>query len=48
MDKHLTCHAIGEGIDHVGVDDIGELIALLGEVLNVLPKGLVGLMLAIA
>jgi hypothetical protein len=48
MDKRLTSHAIGEGIDHFGVDDIGELIALLGEVLNVLPKGLVGLMPTIA
>jgi hypothetical protein len=48
VDKCLTSHAIGEGIDHVGIDDIGELIALLGEVLNVLLKGLVSLMPAIA
>jgi hypothetical protein len=42
MDERLTGHAIDGGIDHVSVGDVGELIMLLGEVLDVLPKGLVG------
>jgi hypothetical protein len=41
MDKHLAGCAAGEGIDHVGIDDVWELIVLLGEVLDVLPEGLV-------
>jgi hypothetical protein len=40
MDKHLTSHAVGEGIDHVSVTDVGELIALLGEAMDVLLEGL--------
>jgi hypothetical protein len=36
MDEHLADHAIDEGIDHVGVGDVGELVALLGEALDVL------------
>jgi hypothetical protein len=40
MDERLTGHAADEGIDHVGVDDVGELIVLLGEALNVLLEGL--------
>ena len=42
MDERLAGRASDEGIDHVSVGDVGELIALLGEALNVLPKGLVG------
>jgi hypothetical protein len=41
MDKRLTCRAAGEGIDHIGVSDIGELIALHRAALNVLPEGLI-------
>ena len=41
MDKGLTGCAADEGIDDIGVGDVGELIALLGEALNVLPEGLV-------
>ena len=47
MDECLTGHAIDEGIDHVSVDDVWELIALLGEALNVLLEGLIGPLLAI-
>ena len=47
VDKHLTGRATDEGVDHVGVGDVWELIALLGEVLNVLPEGLVGPLLAV-
>ena len=42
MDEHLIGHAIDEGVDHVSVGDVGELIVLLREALNVLPEGLVG------
>ena len=42
MDKCLTGRATDEGVDDVGVGDVGELIVLLGEMLDVLPEGLVG------
>jgi hypothetical protein len=42
MDERLAGRAAYEGVDYVGVGDVGELIALLREVLNVLLKGLVG------
>jgi hypothetical protein len=42
MDERLTSRATDEGID-----DVGELIALLGEMLDVLPKGLIGPLLVI-
>ena len=42
MDEGLTGHAIDEGIDDIGVGDVGELIVLLGEALDVLLEGLVG------
>ena len=48
MDERLAGHATDEGIDHVGIDDVRELIALLGEALNVLPEGLIGPLLAVA
>jgi hypothetical protein len=41
MDEHLAHRATGEGIDHIGVDDVGKLIALLREALNVLLEGLI-------
>ena len=43
VDERLASHATDEGIDHVGVGvgDVWELIALLGEALNVLLEGLV-------
>ena len=42
VDERLTGHAIDEGMDDIGVGDVGELIALLGEMLNILLEGLVG------
>jgi hypothetical protein len=42
MDKHLASHAIDEGVNHIGIGDVGELIVLLREALDVLPEGLVG------
>ena len=48
MDERLAGHAADEGVDHVGVGDVQELIALLGEALNVLLEGLVSPLLAIA
>jgi hypothetical protein len=42
MDECLASHATDEGIDHVGVGDVGELITLLGEALDVHSKGLIG------
>jgi hypothetical protein len=41
VDKRLTGHVIDEGVDHVSIDDVRELIVLLGEALNVLSKGLI-------
>jgi len=41
VDKSLTSHAAGEGIDDIDIYDIGELILLLGEALNVLLEGLI-------
>ena len=48
VDEHLAGCATDEGIDHFGIDDVGELVALLEEALDVLPKGLVGPLLAVA
>ena len=42
MDECLAGHAANEGIDDVGVSDVGELVALLREALDVLPEGLIG------
>ena len=42
VDDGLTGHDTDEGIDDIDVGDVGELITLLGEALNVLPEGLVG------
>ena len=41
MDERLIGHAADEGVDDVGVGDVGELIALLGEMLDVLLEGLI-------
>jgi len=41
VDERLAGRATDEGIDHVGIGDVWELIALLGEALNVLLEGLV-------
>jgi hypothetical protein len=41
MDECLASRVTDEGVDHVGVGDVGELIVLLGEPLDVLSKGLV-------
>ena len=42
MDKGLAGRAIDEGDDDVHVGDIGELISLLREAVNVLLEGLIG------
>ena len=42
VEERLVGHATDEGIDHVGVGDVWEHIALIGEELNVIPEGLVG------
>jgi hypothetical protein len=42
VDERLTGRATNEGVDDVGVGDVGELVALIGETLDVLPKGLIG------
>jgi hypothetical protein len=47
-DECLTSRATDEGIDHVGVGDVGELIALLGETLDVHSKGLIGTLPTVA
>jgi hypothetical protein len=41
VDKSLAGHAIDEGVDDISIGDVGELIVLLGEALNVLREGLV-------
>ena len=45
MAKHvnqcLAGHATDEGVDYVGVRDVGELIVFLGEALDVLLEGLI-------
>ena len=48
MDEHLASHAIDDGIDHIGVSDVGELIVLLGEVLDLLLEGLIRLLPIVA
>jgi hypothetical protein len=48
MDEHLIGCAIDEGVDHIGIDDVGKLIVLLGEALDVLLEGLIGPLLAVA
>ena len=42
MDERLVGHATDQYIDDVSVGDVGELIVLLGETLDVLLEGLVG------
>ena len=42
VNQRFIGHAIDEGIDCLGVGDVGKLIVLLGEVLNVLLEGLIG------
>jgi hypothetical protein len=48
MDKGLVVHATFEGVDHVGIGDVGELVALLGQALDVLSKGLISPLLVVA
>ena len=36
------CAFKNTNIDHIGVGDVGELVALLGEALDILLEGLVG------
>ena len=47
LDERRAGHDTDEGVYHVSIGDVRELIALLGEVLNVLPEGLVGPLLAV-
>ena len=42
MDEHLTGRAVDEGVDDISVGDVGVLIVLLRETLDVLSKGLIG------
>ena len=42
MDERIAGRAADEGVDHVGISDVGDLIALLGEALDVLLEGLIG------
>jgi len=46
VDECLTRHDIDEGIDHIGISDIRDLIAL-GEALDVLLEGLVSPLLIV-
>ena len=48
MDKCLIGCATDESVDHVSISDVRELIALLGEALDVLLEGLVGPLLIVA
>jgi hypothetical protein len=48
LDECFAHRAADEGIDHVGVADVGELVALLGEGLDVLPEGLISPLPAVA
>jgi hypothetical protein len=48
VDERLAGHAADEGVDHVGVGDVRELVVLLGEVLDVLPEGIIGPLPAVA
>ena len=47
VDERLVGCAADEGVDHVDIGDVRELIALLGEALNVLLEGLIGPLLAV-
>lgn len=47
MDEHLACGAAGEGNDDVNVGDVGQLVALFGEALNVLSESLARLLPAV-
>ena len=42
MDERLTGLAAKEGIDDISISDVWELVALLGDTLDVLLEGLVG------
>jgi hypothetical protein len=42
VDECLAGHATDEGVDDIGFGDVGELIVLLEEMLDVLLEGLVG------
>ena len=47
MYERLIGHVADEGVDHVGIGDVWELIVLLGEAMNVLLKGHVGSLLVV-
>ena len=48
VDERLAGYAINEGIDDVDIGDVGELIVLLGETLDVLLEGLIRLLPIVA
>jgi hypothetical protein len=47
VDERLAGRALDEGVDDVCIGDVGELIVLLRETLDVLLEGLVGPLLAV-
>jgi hypothetical protein len=47
VDERLAGRATDEGVDHISVSDVWELIALLGEALNVLSEDLIGPLLVV-
>jgi hypothetical protein len=47
VDERLAGRALDEGVDDVGVGDVGELVALVRETLDLLLQGLIGPLLAI-
>ena len=42
VDEYFLGHPADESIDHVSIGDVGKLVALLGEALDILLEGLVG------
>jgi hypothetical protein len=48
VDERLVGHATDEGVDDVGVSDVEELIMLLGKTIDILPKGLIRPLPAVA
>ena len=48
VDERLVGHATDEGVDHIGIGDVGELVALLGEALDVLSESPIGPLCVVA
>jgi hypothetical protein len=47
VDEHLTRGAVGEGMDAIDVDKVGEFIVLVGETLDTPMEGLVMLQIIV-